>query len=165
MLIHLNPVLKPSTYLIEISSLMNAVKSPFFNVVIDPALNSDKFKLSNEALSFAETLPATLKNFFSNPEIFRLFNLAQRRAIIHACNFKAPFTLINGPPGTGKTFTSLGMMSAVLEHMKVTQNRGIILACAHSNTVINDWVRKIALATQPKEGVPVNTIINSKGQP
>jgi len=29
--------------------------------------------------------------------------------------------MINGPPGTGKTFTSLGLMSVVLEHMRKTK--------------------------------------------
>lgn len=59
-------------------------------------------------------------------------------------------------------------MSAVLEHMRNRAEEGIILACAHSNTVINDWVRKISRAseyvkTKDFDGVPVNTIINSKG--
>lgn len=37
----------------------------------------------------------------------------------------------------------MGIMNIVLERMNQLKEKSIILACGHSNTVINDWVRKI----------------------
>lgn len=34
-------------------------------------------------------------------------------------------------------------MSVVLERMEELNEDSIILACGHSNTVINDWIRKL----------------------
>lgn len=38
-------------------------------------------------------------------------------AIKHSTNYTHPFTLINGPPGTGKTYTSMGIMNIVIQRM------------------------------------------------
>ena len=57
-------------------------------------------------------------------------------------------TVINGPPGTGKTYTSLGIMSVMLNYIEFNNPKGKILACSSTNSVINDWVRKIALPDQ-----------------
>lgn len=62
-------------------------------------------------------------------------------------------SVISGPPGTGKTFTSLGIMSIVLTEMERVNHDSMILACGHSNTVINDWIRKLTRVNNDSIGL------------
>jgi hypothetical protein len=57
-------------------------------------------------------------------------------------------------------------MSVILEHMRNKEDTGVILACAHSNSVINDWIRKIVRKPSPSQlskKIYANTIIDSNG--
>jgi hypothetical protein len=57
-------------------------------------------------------------------------------------------------------------MSVILEHMRNKKDKGVILACAHSNSVINDWIRKIVRKQSPSQlsnNINGNTIIDSSG--
>jgi hypothetical protein len=59
-------------------------------------------------------------------------------------------------------------MSVILEHMKNIGDNGVILACAHSNFVLNEWIRKIVgyckqSQSQLTKNIAANTIIDSKG--
>ncbi len=52
-----------------------------------------------------------MKKYFDNEDFSKKYNPNQKNAIIEALDFTKTVTIINGPPGTGKTYTSLAIMS------------------------------------------------------
>ena len=63
-------------------------------------------------------------------------NRSQVRAVKHA--LQRPLSLIKGPPGTGKTVTS-----ATILYQSVKQHCGPVLACAPSNTAVDQLCEKV----------------------
>ncbi|CAD8203492.1 unnamed protein product [Paramecium pentaurelia] len=139
-LVHLNPIFSPATYLIELKALLNIGKSKYLNCLLYPQNYIEPHPLMKSSYEFGIPLLQLTEEYLKNN---KKFNQSQMNAIRHSTNYTHPFTLINGPPGTGKTYTSMGIMNIVMQRMNQLKEDSIILACGHSNTVINDWVRKI----------------------
>ncbi len=70
--------------------------------------------------------------YFCNREL----NHSQKEAVIHALEAK-DFHLIHGPPGTGKTVTSVEVIEQSIEDRKK------ILACADSNVAVDNLVEHL----------------------
>eukprot|EP01012_Entosiphon_sulcatum_P003931 TRINITY_DN11425_c0_g1_i1.p1 TRINITY_DN11425_c0_g1~~TRINITY_DN11425_c0_g1_i1.p1 ORF type:complete len:2043 (-),score=303.09 TRINITY_DN11425_c0_g1_i1:8-6136(-) len=78
------------------------------------------------------------------------YNVSQLEAICDSAQPQktAGFTLVKGPPGTGKTRTVLGVLSALLLPDPVAQNGTLqrikrVLVCAPSNTAIDEIALRI----------------------
>jgi len=69
-------------------------------------------------------------------------NDSQRRAATEALG-DSPMYLILGPPGTGKTKTSVAIIAQLANHIQTKGLREKILVCAPSNTAIDDLALKL----------------------
>jgi len=63
-------------------------------------------------------------------------NESQKKTV-YQCLSKSPFHLIHGPPGTGKTVTCVEVIQQAISRNKT------VLACADSNTAVDNLVEKL----------------------
>ncbi|CAG8564883.1 11172_t:CDS:2, partial [Diversispora eburnea] len=81
---------------------------------------------------------------FNNDDLIQYQNIyvvnsSQAYAILRIVNNESGFSLIQGSPGTGKTRTIIGLISALLNR----NPKGKILACAPSNVAVDELVKKL----------------------
>lgn len=79
--------------------------------------------------------PVSYRNFF-DARAYGHLNDSQIEAIFGVLETRSQFTLIHGPPGTGKTQTIVGLLDLI---HKIDKNPDILL-CAPSNGAIDELV-------------------------
>ncbi|RHZ82580.1 hypothetical protein Glove_108g12 [Diversispora epigaea] len=81
---------------------------------------------------------------FNNDDLLQYQNIyevnsSQAYAILRIVNSESSFSLIQGSPGTGKSRTIIGLISAILNR----NPKGKILVCAPSNSAVDELVKKL----------------------
>ena len=123
-----------------------------------PGLISPKIRdiLLNGSLSPAVSCASTFKQY---PSAFGNANASQQRAIDLA--FKQPLTLIQGPPGSGKTYTSAKIIFRMTLENKAVRSPPV-LVCTPSNCSIENialllgkaQVNLVIVTSRSREGIP-----------
>lgn len=89
------------------------------------------------------SIPANLPSNSTNAALFvgleELYNSSQIGAIKAALQKEKGFTLIKGPPGTGKTASILALLSVLLNSNKSMK----IMLCAPSNDAVNEIMSRV----------------------
>ncbi|CAD8084458.1 unnamed protein product [Paramecium primaurelia] len=141
LLIYFIPLSPLSSYLNETDTIFNLSKCPFYKLLLSPCQQLNLFNASD----FSQRTRIQQQLYFQNQIFTRYFNENQLHSIRHALDFTKKFTIIKGPPGTGKTQTIIGIISIMSELLIRSDNnpQGGILLLAKSNSVVNDLIRKI----------------------
>ncbi|CAD8170681.1 unnamed protein product [Paramecium pentaurelia] len=153
-IINFIPISSPKVYQNEVSTIFRLQTCSFHQLIIQPS------KKNNDVVQtpYGNKLKQVFQNFKQNISFTQHFDRTQLEAIENATDFTKKFTLIEGPPGTGKTQTILGILSIFQNLLKESRNqdqKDIILILGKSNGIVNDLVRKINKSIQTQ-----NSIIN-----
>ncbi|CAK85869.1 unnamed protein product (macronuclear) [Paramecium tetraurelia] len=143
LLVYFSPISPLSAYINETETIFNLQRCPFYKLLLDPCQELNQVQISD----FSEKVRVQQELYFNNQIYTVKFNAIQLQAIRHALDFTKRITIIKGPPGTGKTQTTIGIISIMADLLiKAKDNdnpQGCILVLAKSNSVVNDLVRKI----------------------
>ncbi|CAK64865.1 unnamed protein product (macronuclear) [Paramecium tetraurelia] len=141
--IYFQPFCPLSAYQTETDCLFLLQQCPYFDLILNPIEQLNQVQTSE----FAQYVNEQRQYYIQNEVFKRHFNEEQLLAIKMALDYHQRFTLIKGPPGTGKTQTILGIISIMADLLvqkdKENEKQGGILVLAKSNSVVNDLVRKI----------------------
>ncbi|CAD8107812.1 unnamed protein product [Paramecium sonneborni] len=149
--VYFQPISPISAYQTEANILFQLENCPYYKLILQPIEDLNEIQPSDFAIKVREQQ----QYYFENETFKKQFNKEQLQAIYHSLNFKKRITIINGPPGTGKTQTIIGIISIMAELLDFEENKkkGAILILAKSNSVVNDLVRKINKNTQEKDSI------------
>ncbi|CAD8176971.1 unnamed protein product [Paramecium pentaurelia] len=149
--IYFQPICALSAYRTETECLFQLDKCPYYQLILNPIEENNNVQTSK----FAELVEQQEEFYTQKEEFTEHFNKEQILAIKKALNFHKRFTIIKGPPGTGKTQTIIGIISIMAEMLiyKENEKTGAILILAKSNSVVNDLVRKIQKNIQEQNSI------------
>ncbi|CAD8181032.1 unnamed protein product [Paramecium octaurelia] len=139
--VYFQPISPLSAYLNETETIFNLKQCIFYKLLLRPCQELNQVQISD----FCEKARVQQELYFNNFTYSKQFNENQLRAIRNALDFTKRFTIIKGPPGTGKTQTTIGIISIMADLLIRSKDisQGCILVLAKSNSVVNDLIRKI----------------------
>ncbi|CAD8086625.1 unnamed protein product [Paramecium sonneborni] len=142
LILNLIPISSPRVYQKEVQTIFQLKSCNFYELILQPSELQNQSRIDK----FTEKIKIAQENYFQNHLYTQHFDDSQLSAIKNATDFSQKFTLIEGPPGTGKTQTIFGILSILQSSLKESRKnnkKDIILILGKSNSVVNDLVRKI----------------------
>ncbi|CAD8099220.1 unnamed protein product [Paramecium sonneborni] len=141
LIVYFQPICPLSAYLNEKETIFQLSNCPFWKLILNPCQMENKC----DSTIFSIQARQEQQKYFNNNVYRQYFNENQLDAIREALDFTQKITIVKGPPGTGKTQTTIGIIAIMSELLiKSKENpQGAILLLAKSNSVVNDLVRKI----------------------
>ncbi|CAD8174832.1 unnamed protein product [Paramecium octaurelia] len=151
-IINFIPLSSPKVYLNEVRTIFRLYSCSFHQLILRPSTKNNEQKLT----AFGKNAKQIFQRAKQNSNFTRHFDKSQLEAIGSAMDFEQKFTLIEGPPGTGKTQTILGILSIFQSLLKESRNedkKDVILILGKSNGIVNDLVRKINKSIETQNSI------------